>query len=356
MKSPKVLLICYGIPFGGAEVYSGRLARLLEDKAQFYALCCNERLASYLTASGVTVIRPFLTQTDGAWWKLRYLIACALMLPYLRIKYRLNCLWIQGFREAWLLPWARLCRYNLFVTMHITLGRSLSQLCYPYLVLFAHKVVCVSRPVEKSLPSTVSRAKVEVILNWMVAQTPSSRGYSDSDDHLHLLYVGRLIQYKGASLILEAMHELNAKGLGGKVSLTIVGDGSYRQCLEQQAEGLNVQFLGFVTDPTQAYQNADVFISPTYGPEGLPLTSLEAMSHGLACVLSDLDVNRELADDGKCALLFRRGDAADLCAKLELCLQSRAMLARLGAMAVNAIDTRYSAEAAHAQYGRALLE
>jgi glycosyltransferase involved in cell wall biosynthesis len=152
------------------------------------------------------------------------------------------------------------------------------------------------------------------------------------------------------------MHELKAKGLGDTVCLTIVGDGSYRRSLEQHAAGLNVQFLGFVTDPTHAYRNADVFISPTYGPEGLPLTSLEAMSHGLACILSDIDVNRQLADDGKCALLFRRGDAADLCAKLELCLQSRVVLAQLGAKAVDAIRTNYSAEAARTHYGHAIFE
>jgi glycosyltransferase involved in cell wall biosynthesis len=167
---------------------------------------------------------------------------------------------------------------------------------------------------------------------------------------LRLLYVGRLIQYKGASLILEAMRQLKDAGYGDKVSLTIVGEGSYRQELERQAEGLAVQFSGFMENTSAAYQSADVFVNPTYGPEGSSLVTLEAMAHGLPCILSDIGVNREVTEDGKYAILFRRGDASDLRAKIEMCVACPDLMQQYEQLGLLVANTRYGPKAAHARY------
>ena len=42
----------------------------------------------------------------------------------------------------------------------------------------------------------------------------------------------------------------------------------------------------------------------SYGPEGLPLVALEAMSHALPCLFSDLPVHSEIAENGRAAMLF----------------------------------------------------
>ena len=51
---------------------------------------------------------------------------------------------------------------------------------------------------------------------------------------------------------------------------------------------------------------------PSMGPEGLPMTSLEAMAHGLPCIFSDLPVHHEITDHGKGAYLFRSGEVESL--------------------------------------------
>ena len=339
----------YGIPFGGAEIYMGRLAQLLQGDAKFYALCGNEKLATFLSGSGVSVFSyvPVLNWRDL--WKLEYLLVCTVMLPYLRLRHGIDTLWIQGFREALFLPWARVLGYTTIATMHVTLERSISQVLYPYLILCAHKVICVSKSVSESVPAMVPRRTLVVVPNWVSSVAEPVRRHSNGSP-LHMLYVGRLIEYKGASLIFDAMRQLTSKGDGHRVSLTVVGDGSYKGELERQAVGLDVQFAGFLNDTSAAYRNADLFINPTLGPEGSSLVNLEAMSYGLPCILSDLGVNREITDDGQYALLFRRGDATDLCAKIEMCLSSPTLLERYGQLAMSIVAGNHSPDTAHARY------
>ena len=349
MKQNKVLLVAYGRPFGGAEIYMGRLAQLLKEDASFYALCDNDQVTAYLSGCGVHVFSyaPVLKWKGS--WKLEYSLVCALVLPYLRLRYRIDTIWIQGFREAILLPWARLLGYSAIVTMHVTLERSISQLLYPYLILCAQKVICVSQSVEQSIPAFVQRGKVAVVQNW-VSSVPKCPRQGCGGLPLRLLYVGRLVKYKGCALILEAMRELKSRGKSHCVSLTIVGDGEHRSDLERQADGLNVHFAGFLRDPASAYENADLFINPTLGPEGSPLVSLEAMSYGLPCILSDLAVNREISGDGEFALLFRGGDATDLCAKIETCINSSSLLTKYGRLALKCVASRHSRKMVRARY------
>jgi glycosyltransferase involved in cell wall biosynthesis len=350
-KPRKILLVTYGRPFGGAEIYTGRLAQLLGDDATFYALCGNAHLGSYLSGSGVEVFSYDPRLRKGIWWKLEYFLICAVMLPYLRWRYSVDTIWIQGFREAFFLPLARLFGYTAIATMHITLERSISQVFYPYLILSAHRVLCVSESVAESLPSIVPRSKIAVIQNWVSSpQKKCAVGQHPACGRLRLLYVGRLVQYKGVSLILEAMRQLKEAGYRYEVSLTIVGDGNYRQELECQAKGLDVQFLGFIEDTSAAYQSAEIFVSPTYGPEGSSLVALEAMAHGLPCILSDIGVNRELTEGGKYALLFRRGDAADLRAKIEMCITCPELMQQYKRVALNIANTKHGPKVAHARY------
>jgi glycosyltransferase involved in cell wall biosynthesis len=349
-KPRKILLVTYGRPFGGAEIYTGRLAQLLSDHATFCALCGDAHLASYLSGSGVQVFSYAPRFRTGLWWKLEYFLRCAGMLPYLKWRYSVDTIWIQGFREAFFLPLARLFGYTAIATMHVTLERSISQIFYPYLILSAHKVLCVSASVAQSLPPITPRRKTAIIQNWVSSQQKYAAGPHSACGRLRLLYVGRLVQYKGASLILEAMRQLKQAGYGYEVSLTIVGDGNYRQELESQAKGLDVQFSGFIEDTSAAYQSAEILVSPTYGPEGSSLVALEAMAHGLPCILSDIGVNRELTEDGKYALLFRRGDAADLRAKIEVCIGCPELMQQYRQLALSIASTKYGPKVARARY------
>lgn len=126
-----------------------------------------------------------------------------------------------------------------------------------------------------------------------------------------VLFVGRLVEIKGVSYLIEAMQEVDAK-------LIIVGDGPMKDSLMSQARGLGdrVSFLGAKNheDLKTIYASADIFVAPSVtgkdgGQEGFGLVMLEAMASGLPVVASNSGGIPDLVKDGVNGLLVEERDA-----------------------------------------------
>lgn len=95
------------------------------------------------------------------------------------------------------------------------------------------------------------------------------------DEQPRVLFVGRIVERKGAPLAIAA-----AK-LAGTFRLAIAGPGS--------AAAGAYDHLGTPDDDTLAkiYRAADAFLLPSHGEGGFPLTAREAMASGLPVILRD---------------------------------------------------------------------
>lgn len=106
---------------------------------------------------------------------------------------------------------------------------------------------------------------------------------------IKLLFVGRLVPYKGADMVIEAICKLN-QSVQEKVLLTIVGDGSERQKLEEQIRQLNLEskvlFSGWIPQEQTVdyYRNADIFCFPSVREFGGAVV-LEAFANGLPAIV-----------------------------------------------------------------------
>jgi glycosyltransferase involved in cell wall biosynthesis len=163
-----------------------------------------------------------------------------------------------------------------------------------------------------------------------------------------LLYVGRLVELKGLSLLLGAMRQIPG------LSLTVVGEGAFRKEFEQMAEGLDVVFAGFQRATGPFFEKADLFVNPSLGPEGLPMVSLEAMAYSLPCILSDLPVHSEISQDGASAMLFKRGSVQSLAQRIRELVADPILRGGYAQRAHQAIVEYYSAPMAAEKYLRAL--
>ena len=111
------------------------------------------------------------------------------------------------------------------------------------------------------------------------------------DHGIRLLFVGRLVPYKCADAVIEAMHRL-PPDIRSDATLTIVGDGPERQRLETTAQDLGlagqVTFAGWVRQEQtlEYYRNADIFCFPSIREFGGAVV-LEAMASGLPCIVAD---------------------------------------------------------------------
>lgn len=120
--------------------------------------------------------------------------------------------------------------------------------------------------------------------------------YGNSDTNI--LFVSRLIKGKGLQYIIPKMKEVY-DGTGAR--LTIVGDGPYREELEQiTVDTGNSDYVSFVGKKNKDelypyYDMANLFILPSES-EGMPNVVLEAMSMGCPIVMTPCGGSKELID------------------------------------------------------------
>lgn len=112
-----------------------------------------------------------------------------------------------------------------------------------------------------------------------------------------ILFVGRLVPYKGADMLLDA---LALSGIDAR--LVVVGDGPERPRLEKQVRQLGladkVRFVGWVAQKATAefYAGADVFAFPSVREFGGAVV-MEAMAAGLPCIVLNHGGVGEYVDD-----------------------------------------------------------
>lgn len=149
-----------------------------------------------------------------------------------------------------------------------------------------------------------------------------------------ILFAGRLVEKKGASVLLEALRRLPP---GLEWSLDVAGDGPLRASLEAEAEGLAVRFLGRRTRAELARDmaGAAVVVVPSVpaasgDQDGLPVVLMEAMSLGRCAIGSRIPGLADAIEDGVSGLLAAPGDPGALAGALERALADPALCERLG--------------------------
>ncbi|MHB8634392.1 MAG: glycosyltransferase family 4 protein [Thermoplasmatota archaeon] len=177
------------------------------------------------------------------------------------------------------------------------LGAALYRRLAPRSYRLADAVVVRSLAYGRSAASlaSVPEGRWRAVPNGIDPRTFFPRG---NDPGSYVLFVGRLVPYKGVDRLLWA---LSRHPVG--MPLVVAGDGPERARLEQLAARLGVEtrFLGRVADgdlPT-LYRNARVTVLPSVNQqEAFGITLLESMACGTPVVASDLPGVAELARVG----------------------------------------------------------
>jgi glycogen synthase len=101
-----------------------------------------------------------------------------------------------------------------------------------------------------------------------------------------LIFVGRLIRGKGVHILIEALRELEHRGLPRE--LTIVGNGPELPELVRAADGMAVSFVGVKRDSELGELVADhkILVVPSLEPEPFGIVALEGLASGCSVVAS----------------------------------------------------------------------
>ena len=108
---------------------------------------------------------------------------------------------------------------------------------------------------------------------------------------LHLLFIGRLVYYKGCDILIDAMAELKEL----PIYLTIIGSGVLEEELIMRTEQLGlrakINFKGRLSDDEmeKEIRNCDVFVFPSVAnSEAFGLVQLEVMAYGKPVINTSL--------------------------------------------------------------------
>ena len=164
-----------------------------------------------------------------------------------------------------------------------------------------------------------------------------------------VVMASRLEMEKGVQVALDALARLRTAH--PHLYLLVAGAGVYASTLERRAEVLGLhghtRFLGYVphADLPALLAGADLFVMATLGPEGLPMSVLEAEASGLPVVVSDVPGASSALLPGQTGVLFPAGDAAALAGRLAGLLADPTRRRVMGALGRALAERRFSVEA-----------
>jgi len=133
---------------------------------------------------------------------------------------------------------------------------------------------------------------------------------------LKLVYVGRLVRSKGLFEVIEALMEL--KRAGREFELSIAGggpdQGELMAALERADLKDRVRFLGsvFAEEKCRLWLDSDLFVFPTFHPEGLPYSLLEAMAAGCVPITTPVAAIPDVMRNGEHGLFVPAKNAGAL--------------------------------------------
>jgi glycosyltransferase involved in cell wall biosynthesis len=156
-----------------------------------------------------------------------------------------------------------------------------------------------------------------------------------------ILFVGKLIKWKGVDVAIRAMLQLPESAV-----LLVVGDGPVEPELRELTTSLKlekrVRFLGNQRNVEPFMQAADCFICPSLWGEAVGLVNIEALASGLPVVASQTGGIPEFIDDKITGLLFMPGDEHGMADRLNFLIENPRILRSMSKKARTFAVEKYS--------------
>ena len=166
--------------------------------------------------------------------------------------------------------------------------------------------------------------RIKMLHNWTATEDllgiGETRKYTEEKSITKFLFVGWLEKEKGLFELLESINAINQKNLS--FTITFIGDGngmkSAQKFVTENQLSDNVIFEGWVTHDSinHFYQAADVFVLPSWA-EGMPNALIEALSCGLAAIVSNVGMIPNYLEDRTNALIINPKDSKHLGGAME---------------------------------------
>jgi glycosyltransferase involved in cell wall biosynthesis len=377
-----LILVCSSYPpvVGGSEIEAQRVCSALIRRGHRVTVATTggppmPPLRKWTDPAGVPV-RLYAARWNGVMKDVVFAISVARLLIRERRNYQAVYFLMQGLHLAAGLPVARLLRKTILMKVGgsgVLPGMALTptgRLEIRWLRRWADRIMILNEGMRAE--ALAARLPADRLV-WMPnpVDTEHFRPVVDAErlrlraqhdippDAFVIIYTGRLAPEKSLHLLVEAFATVWRQR--AQAYLVLVGDGPMRAALTEQTRRLgcqdNTRVVGSV-DPSEVpqwLQVADVFALVSLS-EGFPCALVEAMSTGLASVVSDIPANQQLVQSKKHGLLSPAGDISATAAALIRLLDDPELRARMGAEARRSVKQHYATERVLERYETLLGE
>lgn len=186
---------------------------------------------------------------------------------------------------------------------------------YRFFLKPAVKVICNSKSAKRYYLS--NNIKAVFIANGIDVEKPIAL---EKHEGINILIPARIARVKNQEVVIEAMNILSQYD----INLTIIGkvvEDDYKEYLQQITEKYQltdkINFLAYTTNIAEEYKKSDLVILPSF-LEGTSNVILESYMYGRICIISDIPMNRDAANENQ--LFFDPKNAQELSEKIVLAL------------------------------------
>ena len=175
-----------------------------------------------------------------------------------------------------------------------------------------------------------------IIPNWTANQEHitigSFKDYMINISTTKILFLGYLEDYKGVNETLEAALKLKKKNYN--FHLSFAGDGALKNYainfVNKHNLKENISFLGWVdeTRKIKLLKEYNIFLLPSWN-EGFPNALIEAMSAGLACIVSSVGNIPDFLTNGHNCILIKPKSPVDIFKAIERLLKDKEFLRKI---------------------------
>jgi len=139
----------------------------------------------------------------------------------------------------------------------------------------------------------------------------SIRKIEKNDKTINILFVGRMNEYKGVNVLINAFKQLKQKN----IYLHIVGEGKEKEKLKKDAQDIsNIRFYGFLggSELIGLYKIANITVVPSIWYETFGIVIIESFKYSTPVIASNIGGFPELVENGYNGFLFEPGNTEEL--------------------------------------------
>jgi glycosyltransferase involved in cell wall biosynthesis len=190
----------------------------------------------------------------------------------------------------------------------------IARLIFRFVYSLSTRVLAVSETTAERVVTLreASRHKITVVDSPVFLETGRAQQVR-KDPFFSVSFVGRLEEIKNPLSLIRALAILSNPAR--PVNLKIIGEGSQRALLEQEAQNLGVSelvtFLGFKSDPVGSLITSHLVVQPSIS-EGMSISLIEAMAAGVPVLASSIGGATELLEHGHNGWLLTGADPGSI--------------------------------------------